>query len=181
MQVKRSIRNLFSRKRKNQNQQKPAEGSTSSTPAPTVTTTGEPTQTGIYQTILPQNLPDQLIILSKSETAPPPQPSNAGSPSESEVPTRSSEPQFPAPPNSAADVNPKPEAVPSTAQTLTSDTAPPSDKTGEPGMSATSGPLDDQMIHEYSHVGTDEASAPVAERAEAAEAATAVEGNALKA
>lgn len=48
-------------------------------------------------------------------------------------------------------------------------------------MSATSGPLDDQMVHEYSDVGTDEAPASVAKKTEAAEAATAVERTALKA
>lgn len=48
-------------------------------------------------------------------------------------------------------------------------------------MSATSGPLDDQMVHEYSDVEADEAPAPVAKKAEAAKAATAVEGTALKA
>lgn len=48
-------------------------------------------------------------------------------------------------------------------------------------MSATSGPLDDQMVHEYSDVGTDEAPAPVAKKVEAAKAATAVEGNAIQA
>lgn len=48
-------------------------------------------------------------------------------------------------------------------------------------MSATSGPLDDQMVHEYSNVGTDEASASVAKKTEAAGAATAVERTALKA
>lgn len=48
-------------------------------------------------------------------------------------------------------------------------------------MSATSGPLDDQMVHEYSDVGTDEATGPVAKKAEAAEAATAEETTALKA
>lgn len=48
-------------------------------------------------------------------------------------------------------------------------------------MSATSGPLDDQMVHEYSDVETDEAAASVAKKTEAAEAATAVERTALKA
>lgn len=48
-------------------------------------------------------------------------------------------------------------------------------------MSATSGPLDDQMVHEYSDVGAEEAPAPVAKKAEVAKAATVVEGTALKA
>lgn len=47
-------------------------------------------------------------------------------------------------------------------------------------MSATSGPLDDQMAHEYSDVGTSEAPASVAKKTEA-EAATAVEKTAIKA
>lgn len=48
-------------------------------------------------------------------------------------------------------------------------------------MSATSGPLDDQMVHEYSEGGADEAPAPVAKEAETAKAATTIEGTALKA
>jgi len=158
-QVKRSIRNLFSRKRKNQNQQKFAEGSTTSTPAPTITTAGEPTQT---------------------ETAPLPQPSTAVSLPESEVPPQSSQPQLPVPPKGAADVNQNEEALPSTAQTLNSDSAPSPGRAGKPGMSATSGPLDDQMAHDYSDVGTDQAPASVAKKTEAG-AATAVERTALKA
>lgn len=47
-------------------------------------------------------------------------------------------------------------------------------------MSATSGPLDDQMAHEYSDVGTDEAPASGAKKTEA-EAATVVDRSALKA
>lgn len=125
------------------------------------------------------NIPFQLI-LSKSETAPPPQPSTAVPP-ESEVPNQSSQPQLPLPPKGAADVNQSQEALPSTAQTPTSDKAPPLGRAGKSGMSATSGPLDDQMVHEYSDVGTDEAPAPVAKKAEAAEAATAVGRTALKA
>lgn len=121
------------------------------------------------------------LILSKPETAPPPQPSTAVSPPESEVPTQSSQSQLPLPPKGVADVNQNQEALPSTAKTLTSDIVPPPGRAGEPGMSATSGPLDDQMAHEYSDVGTDEAPAPVAKTTEAAEAATAVERTALKA
>lgn len=120
-------------------------------------------------------------MLPKPETAPLPQPSTAVSPGESEVPTQSSQPQLPVPPKGAADVNQNPETLPSTAQTLTSDPAPPPGRAGEPGMSATSGPLDDQMVHEYSDVEADEAPASVAKKTESAEAATAVEPTTLKA
>lgn len=120
------------------------------------------------------------LILSKLETAPSAQPSTAVPPPESDVHAKSSQSQVPAPPKGAADVNQKPETLPSAAQTLTPDSASPPGRAGEPGMSATSGPLDDQMEHEYS-VGTDEAPAPVAKKAEVATAATAVEGTALKA
>lgn len=48
-------------------------------------------------------------------------------------------------------------------------------------MSATSGPLDDQIVHDYSDVETDEAPAPAAKKPESAEAATAVERTTLKA
>lgn len=179
-QVKRSIRNLFSRKRKNQDQQKLAEGSTSSKPVPTITTAGELTHTGTTNPFLYHIITFQLI-LPKSETAPLPQPSTAVIPPESEVPTQSPQPQIPVPPKGAADVNKTQETLPSTAQTPTSDSAPNPGRAGEPGMSATSGPLDDQMVHEYSDVETDEAPAPVAKKSVSAEAATAVERPTIKA
>lgn len=53
-------------------------------------------------------------------------------------------------------MNQNPEDLPSSAKTLTPDAPPPPAPTGEPGMSATSGPLDDQMAHEYAHLGKDE-------------------------
>lgn len=53
-------------------------------------------------------------------------------------------------------MNEKPEDLPSSAKTLTPDAPPPPAPTGEPGMSATSGPLDDQMAHEYAHLGKDD-------------------------
>lgn len=60
----------------------------------------------------------------------------------------------------------KPEDLPSAAQTLTPDTGPPpAPKAGEPGMSATSGPLDDQIAHEYSDLGNDQP-APVTKQGE---------------
>lgn len=53
-------------------------------------------------------------------------------------------------------MNQNPEDLPSTAKTLTPDAPPPPAPTGEPGMSATSGPLDDQLAHEYAHLGKDD-------------------------
>lgn len=53
-------------------------------------------------------------------------------------------------------MNQNPEDLPSSAKTLTPDAPPPPAPTGEPGMSATSGPLDDQMAHEYAHLGKDD-------------------------
>lgn len=58
------------------------------------------------------------------------------------------------------DVNQKPEDLPTKAQTLKPESGPPpAAQPEEPGMSATSGPLDDQMVHEYSDLGSIESSA----------------------
>lgn len=81
-------------------------------------------------------------------------------------------------------MNQNPEDLPSSAKTLTPDAPPPPAPTGEPGMSATSGPLDDQMAHEYAHLGKDEE--PLATNkgedlgAAAAEQVKKVEGAVLK-
>ena len=57
-------------------------------------------------------------------------------------------------------MNQKPEDLPTKAQTLKPESGPPpAIQPGEPGMSATSGPLDDQMVHEYSDLGGNESSA----------------------
>lgn len=81
-------------------------------------------------------------------------------------------------------MNQKPEDLPSSAKTLTPDAPPPPAPTGEPGMSATSGPLDDQMAHEYAHLGKDE-EPPAIKKGEdvgaaAAEQVKKVEGGVLK-
>ncbi|MCJ1461636.1 hypothetical protein MMC07_000233, partial [Pseudocyphellaria aurata] len=149
-QVKKGLRGLFGRKKKQHDQPTPTTGAhtgSNSTEAPgAASSVPEPTKTEAGQPNPPQ----------PSHTASPPATDSKNSES-SPAPAKPSEPEFPTPPpKGAQDVNQKPEDLPSTAKTLTPDAPPPPAPTGEPGMSATSGPLDDQMAHEYAHLDKDD-------------------------
>lgn len=72
------------------------------------------------------------------------------------IPTPS-EPQLQPPADTEAIKNTNPSiTIPTSA-----DTRAPTSAVGNNGMSATSGPLDDQIVHEYSDIGKEDAGAPV--------------------
>lgn len=152
----------------------------------------KPVSTLLPATKLLISSPLKLVPIEAAQPNPP-QPSNTASPPATDAKTsesspaapKPSEPEIPAPPpKGAQDVNERPEDLPSSAKTLTPDAPPPPAPTGEPGMSATSGPLDDQMVHEYAHLGKDDEPPATAKGGDlgttAAVEAQKVEGEAVK-
>ena len=97
---------------------------------------------------------------------PAPQPATTSSPQKAEPSAQESSDRTPALPTpSEPQVQPSTEATKNTDPSVTIPTS--TDKptstsaVGNNGMSATSGPLDDQMVHEYSDIGKEDVDAPV--------------------
>lgn len=187
-QVKRGLRGLFSRKKKKQVQQNPtSDGSSSSNAAALPTTATEsvppPTKTGMLVTHLnsfllyDEVLPCLLALLPSVESnPPPPQPVTTPSPPKAEEPVLEpgskapppptpSEPQF----NQSTNTEVIKSTDPDITEQKTTEQPPPTSTTNKNGMSATSGPLDDQMVHEYSDLGKEDAK-PEVSKEEAAPA-----------
>lgn len=176
-QVKRGLRGLFSRKKKNQVQPNPAPNESSSsavTSTPEATTSSVPPATKAGMCLI-DFVYHCLVSLTRNRFFPPtdsnppaPQPATTSSPQKVEpsalessdrtpAPPTPSEPQVQPPTDSEATKNTDPSVtVPTSTDKPTSTSA-----AGNNGMSATSGPLDDQMVHEYSDIGKEDVGAPV--------------------